>query len=107
MLTRASSTAAAPRELSQGPAAAARHAAGGAGVALAALGVVFGDIGTSPIYTVQTAFSPGAPGAAPASPAGVYGIVSLIFWAVGLIVTVKYVALVMNADDDGEGASWR
>ena len=70
---------------------------------VAALGVVFGDIGTSPIYTIQTAFNPSDPHPIEASLQSVYGIVSLIFWAVTIIVTVKYVGLVMNADNDGEG----
>jgi KUP system potassium uptake protein len=68
-----------------------------------ALGVVFGDIGTSPIYTIQTAFDPGDPHPIGASLDNVFGVVSLIFWAVLLIVTVKYVGLVMSADNDGEG----
>src|SRR5512132_2565290 len=68
-----------------------------------ALGVVFGDIGTSPIYTIQTAFNPGDPHPIEASLDHVYGVVSLIFWAVMIIVTVKYVGLVMSADNDGEG----
>jgi KUP system potassium uptake protein len=76
---------------------------GRAAVTVAALGVVFGDIGTSPIYTVQTAFSPGDPHPLDTSLRDIYGVVSLIFWAVLLIVTVKYVGLVMNADNDGEG----
>jgi KUP system potassium uptake protein len=79
---------------------------GGAGrtaVTVAALGVVFGDIGTSPIYTIQTAFDPGDPHPIETSLQSVYGVVSMIFWAVTLIVTVKYVGLVMKADNDGEG----
>src|SRR5919197_3095999 len=67
------------------------------------LGVVFGDIGTSPIYTIQTAFDPGDPHPIQASLQSVYGVVSLIFWSVVLIVTVKYVGLVMTADNEGEG----
>jgi KUP system potassium uptake protein len=70
---------------------------------VASLGVVFGDIGTSPIYTLQTAFNPGDPHPVAATVHSVFGIASLIFWAVTLIVTVKYVGLVMSADDDGEG----
>src|SRR3954447_25160635 len=70
---------------------------------VAALGVVFGDIGTSPIYTIQTAFSPHDPHPIQATTEHVYGMASLIFWAVTIIVTVKYVGLVMNADNDGEG----
>src|SRR6476659_299073 len=72
-------------------------------VVVGALGVVFGDIGTSPIYTVQTAFNPSDPHPIHASLHSVYGVVSLIFWSVTLIVTVKYVGLVMRADDQGEG----
>ncbi|MGH2966082.1 MAG: potassium transporter Kup [Solirubrobacterales bacterium] len=74
-----------------------------AAVTVAALGVVFGDIGTSPIYTIQTAFNPSDPHPIQASIQSVYGIVSLIFWSVTLIVTVKYVGLVMKADNEGEG----
>ncbi len=68
-----------------------------------ALGVVFGDIGTSPIYTLQTVFNPDDPHPVPISPAHVYGVVSLIFWSVMIIVTLTYVSLVMRADNDGEG----
>jgi KUP system potassium uptake protein len=68
-----------------------------------ALGVVFGDIGTSPLYTIQTAFNPGDPHPVAATSHNVYGVISLIFWSVTLIVTVLYVSLVMRADNDGEG----
>ena len=68
-----------------------------------ALGVVFGDIGTSPLYTVQTVFNPGDPHHVRVSTENVYGIVSLIFWAVVAVVTVTYILLVMRADNDGEG----
>jgi KUP system potassium uptake protein len=68
-----------------------------------ALGVVFGDIGTSPIYTVQTVFNPDDPHPVAASQTSVYGVISLIFWSVTVIVTLKYVLLVMRADNDGEG----
>ena len=70
---------------------------------LGALGVVFGDIGTSPLYTVQTVFDPGDPHPIAVSEATVFGIISLIFWSVTLVVTVTYVLLVMRADNDGEG----
>ena len=70
---------------------------------LGALGVVFGDIGTSPLYTVQTVFSPSDPHRVRVSTQNVYGVVSLIFWAVVAIVMVTYVLLVMRADNDGEG----
>src|SRR6476659_867666 len=72
-------------------------------IVLAALGVVFGDIGTSPIYTVQTVFSPDDPHPVPLNTQNVYGVVSLIFWSIMIIVTLTYVTLVMRADNDGEG----
>src|SRR5919198_2552590 len=81
----------------------AKRTLGRTALTVAALGVVFGDIGTSPIYTIQTAFDPGDPHPIQASLQSVYGIVSLIFWAVTIIVTVKYVGLVMSADNEGEG----
>ncbi|KAA9111423.1 potassium transporter Kup [Microbacterium rhizomatis] len=68
-----------------------------------ALGVVFGDIGTSPIYTIQTVFNPADPHPVPMSPDNVYGIASLIFWSVTLIVTIAYVGLILRADNEGEG----
>lgn len=75
----------------------------GAGLAVSALGVVFGDIGTSPIYTMQTVFDPGDPHPVPISRDHIYGVVSVIFWSVMLIVTITYVSLVMRANNDGEG----
>jgi KUP system potassium uptake protein len=81
----------------------AKRALGRTALTVAALGVVFGDIGTSPIYTIQTAFNPGDPHPIEATSEHVLGVASLIFWAITLIVTVKYVGLVMKADNDGEG----
>ncbi|WP_421997415.1 potassium transporter Kup [Reyranella sp.] len=72
-----------------------------AGLTLAALGVVFGDIGTSPLYTVQTCFSDYT-GLQP-TPDNVLGILSMITWALIIVVTVKYVGVVMRADNHGEG----
>jgi KUP system potassium uptake protein len=80
-----------------------KRALGRAALSVAALGVVFGDIGTSPIYTIQTAFNPADPHPISTSLQSVYGIVSLIFWAVVIEATIKYVGLVMSADNDGEG----
>jgi KUP system potassium uptake protein len=74
-----------------------------AGLIVAALGVVFGDIGTSPLYAVQAAFDPEDPHPVHANLDSVYGLISLIFWAVTIIVTFKYVVLVMRADNQGEG----
>ncbi len=68
-----------------------------------ALGVVFGDIGTSPIYTLQTVFNPSDPHPVPVTTQNVFGVVSLVFWSVMIIVTVTYVLLAMRADNDGEG----
>ena len=68
---------------------------------LGAIGVVFGDIGTSPLYTIKEAFSPHY-GLAP-DPATVLGILSLVFWSLMVIITVKYVAVIMRADNEGEG----
>jgi KUP system potassium uptake protein len=73
------------------------------GVVVGALGVVFGDIGTSPIYTLQTVFNPSDPHPVAVSRANVYGVVSLVFWSVMIIVTVTYVLLAMRADNQGEG----
>jgi KUP system potassium uptake protein len=68
---------------------------------LGALGVVFGDIGTSPLYAMrESALAAG--GAAPA-PEAVLGALSLIFWALMIVVTLKYVIFIMQADNDGEG----
>jgi KUP system potassium uptake protein len=72
-------------------------------LALGALGIVFGDIGTSPLYTVQTLFNPQDPHPIAATRDSIFGVVSLIFWAVTIIVTATYVLLVMRADNDGEG----
>jgi KUP system potassium uptake protein len=72
-------------------------------VVVGALGVVFGDIGTSPIYTIQTVFNPDDPHPVPLNTGNIYGVVSLIFWSVMIIVTLTYVTLVMHADNDGEG----
>ena len=68
---------------------------------LAAIGVVFGDIGTSPLYALKECFSPEH--GIPYSPEAVMGIISMIFWSLILIVTVKYVVFVLRADNNGEG----
>jgi KUP system potassium uptake protein len=72
-------------------------------IVIGALGIVFGDIGTSPIYTLQTVFNPDDPHPVPISTANVYGVVSTIFWSVMIIVTLTYITLVMRADNNGEG----
>ncbi|AWK88023.1 potassium transporter Kup [Azospirillum thermophilum] len=67
---------------------------------LGALGVVYGDIGTSPLYTLREAFGEAG---LPLTEATVLGILSLVFWALILVVTVKYVMVIMRADNRGEG----
>jgi KUP system potassium uptake protein len=74
---------------------------GSLALSLGALGVVYGDIGTSPLYTVQLIFSGDHPMAP--SPLRVYGALSLIFWALALVVTLKYVLLILRVDNGGEG----
>jgi KUP system potassium uptake protein len=69
---------------------------------LAALGVVFGDIGTSPLYTMKEVFSVGMH-PVPLTEVNVFGILSLIVWALIMVVSVKYVAFIMRADNRGEG----
>jgi len=80
-----------------------RRGSAQAALAVGALGVVFGDIGTSPLYTVQTLFSPSDPHPVRATAQNVFGTISLIFWSVMIVVTITYVLLVMRADNDGEG----
>ena len=80
-----------------------RRSTAQAALALGALGVVFGDIGTSPLYTVQTVFSPADPHPVKVTEDSIFGIISLIFWAVTIVVTITYILLVMRADNDGEG----
>ena len=70
-------------------------------LAITALGVVYGDIGTSPLYALRECFRPHH--GLPASPAAVLGVLSLLVWALVLIVSVKYIAFVMRADNRGEG----
>ncbi len=67
---------------------------------LAAIGVVYGDIGTSVLYAMKEVF---AAGHLPLEPSNIYGILSLIFWTLTIIVSLKYVVLVLRADNEGEG----
>jgi KUP system potassium uptake protein len=71
-------------------------------LAVGALGVVYGDIGTSPLYSLQTVFAADH-GRIPVNRSAVYGVISMIIWTLLIVVTFKYVALVMRADNDGEG----
>jgi KUP system potassium uptake protein len=76
--------------------------AGRAVLALGALGIVYGDIGTSPLYTEQVIFSAHRDAAHP-TVAGVYGVVSLIFWALTILVSIKYAGFIMRAHNRGDG----
>jgi len=71
------------------------------GLALAAIGVVFGDIGTSPLYTMKTVFD--SANGLPLAPANLVGVISLIFWSLMVVVSLKYVTLIMRANNHGEG----
>ena len=77
------------------------HQAAGA-LVLTALGIVFGDIGTSPLYALQTVFSIDG-GAVRPTEGDVYGVISMMFWSITLIVSIKYIGVLMRADNDGEG----
>ncbi len=67
---------------------------------LAALGVVYGDIGTSPLYALKEIFHGGH---AAATPANILGVLSLVFWTITVIISLKYVLLILRADNNGEG----
>lgn len=83
------------------PATAAKQSL--AALTLAAIGVVYGDIGTSPLYTVKEIFAPAT--GVPLDAAHIVGAISMIFWALMLVVTLKYVLLILRADNRGEGGS--
>jgi len=86
----------------QAPTAPARAAspAATAALSLAALGVVYGDIGTSPLYALKEVF---AEGRVPLTPANILGVLSLVFWTLTVVVSLKYVVLILRADNNGEG----
>src|SRR3984957_11506660 len=92
-------TSALPGELSD-PAVAKPRPAAVAAMGVAALGIVFGDIGTSPLYTLKTAFDYLH---GDASPERILGILSLVIWTLFLITSIKYVTVAMSIDNDGEG----
>src|SRR3954469_13839650 len=84
------------------PARASRRELGLAVPAPGALGVVFGDIGTSPLYALQTVFSADHHAVKPTE-GDVFGVISLVFWSITLIVSIEFVVFIMRADNDGEG----
>jgi KUP system potassium uptake protein len=71
-----------------------------AALTLGALGVVYGDIGTSPLYALKEVF---AYGHVPMSPENIYGVLSMVFWTLTVVVSLKYVVLILRADNNGEG----
>ncbi|WP_114951080.1 potassium transporter Kup [Sphingosinicella terrae] len=73
------------------------------GLTLLALGVVFGDIGTSPLYALRETFAGAHP--LPINRIQVYGVISLIFWSMMLVVSIKYITILTRADNKGEGGS--
>jgi KUP system potassium uptake protein len=79
-----------------------RRQLGAAALTLGALGIVFGDIGTSPLYALQTVFSADHHAVKPTE-GDVFGVISLVFWSITLIVSVEFVLFIMRADNDGEG----
>jgi KUP system potassium uptake protein len=97
MATLSSSAAAAP-------AGAAAHRQKLPALMLGAIGVVYGDIGTSPLYTMKESFI--GPHPLTVDPLHIFGVLSLIFWSLMLVVTLKYVLVAMRADNKGEGGSF-
>jgi KUP system potassium uptake protein len=71
-----------------------------AALTLGALGVVYGDIGTSPLYALKEVF---AHGRVPLTPENIFGVLSLMFWTITVVVSLKYVTLILRADNNGEG----
>ena len=72
-------------------------------ITIAAIGVVFGDIGTSPLYALKEIFNGHHP--IPVTPENILGILSMVFWSIVALVSIKYVAIIMRADNRGEGGS--
>ena len=97
------SVPAASQQSDRPPGEAHPHTAGRASLTLGALGVVFGDIGTSPLYALQATLDPRYHLRPDVT--DLYGIVSLIFWAFVFVITIKYVFIVMRCDNRGEGGS--
>ncbi len=79
------------------------HALSTTALVVGALGVVFGDIGTSPIYTLKECFSPASHHSIPVTPENVLGVVSLIIWSLISLICLKYLAFILRADNKGEG----
>ena len=80
------------------PPASSSHSSGLAALTLGAVGVVYGDIGTSPLYALKEVF---ANGHVPLTPGNIYGVLSLVFWTLTVVVSLKYVLLILRADNNG------
>jgi KUP system potassium uptake protein len=79
------------------------HAAHPWALVVGAIGVVFGDIGTSPLYALKECFSPENPHHIAATPDNVLGVLSLVFWSLTMVIVVKYLTFIMRADNNGAG----
>ncbi len=73
------------------------------GLMIGAVGVVYGDIGTSPLYALKECFSPENPHHVAVTPANVLGVLSLVFWSLIMVIVVKYLTFIMRADNEGAG----
>lgn len=93
----------APHEIREPAGSHSEHSASLTKLAVGAIGVVFGDIGTSPLYAFRETFGGHHPLAL--DPEHIYGVISLMFWSMMLVVTIKYVLIIMRADNKGEGGS--
>jgi KUP system potassium uptake protein len=91
-----------PAESGPAQASARMRRSAGAALMVGALGVVFGDIGTSPLYSIQAVFEGDNHAVHPLRPE-IFGVISLVFWTITITVSIKYVLFVMRADDRGEG----
>src|SRR2546421_12434249 len=98
----ADTAAAAAAAVPQGPTAAIAPHRPAAAATLAALGIVYGDIGTSPLYALREAAKAAGAGGPPTADA-VLGVLSVLFWSLVVVVSLKYAVLIMRADNRGEG----
>lgn len=88
---------------SEPPSQLAHHTANRWALIIGAIGVVFGDIGTSPLYAIKECFSPENPHHIAANPDNVLGVLSLVFWSLTMVIVVKYLSFIMRADNNGAG----
>src|SRR4051812_38942154 len=103
-MTSETATAAAETPAANGHGA-AHSTAGMAGLMLGSIGVVYGDIGTSPLYALREAVVAATGSSGAADPNAVLGVLSLIIWALVVVVTLKYVVILLRADNNGEGGT--